>query len=568
MRIDLALAELIARVAIAEPYRQIEVLTTRDFTRWLKERDIDLPWETLHHLWGQGVLHPVAVLEPALAAGGFEEGRFVQLDLAERVPHFVDLGVDVTPTTSFTHRRKLPSSLAESLLWHPFQLWSMAWLARTLSVNISLSSALAGPEAYAKLAGEFVTRVPERLVEFAGADRHHTFLRVLALLLAAEPLVHTAIDSTVRLRPRLGEYDLSLAGYYRWVDSQDGAHLLSSAGLPVETVEEWHREIAISAEMVDPLAHFRILFRHIARDKRERLEGKALRAHTLYDTAEVLRRYLERYHGRELLEEDDVRYGPQSPAAKARLYGAPRTADFDRTVFRRIAREFDVDPQARTTWFLEGATERGFVERLAAREHIDLVLNGIEIMDLEGVGGLASNRFRALLERFRREEVFAYVSIDREHGGKHLGLLRKYAADGLLPAGFTIWEPDFESANYTLAELAGVANTVAAENGVAVTITAQDIQLAMRRDRRPAGEAIKQLWRAGKFYGGKGEAWGAALADWAIDHPCPVELADKHGDRPNAALISLLLTGQRSHYQLTADEFMADSLGRLVEKAR
>ena len=91
MRIDFELARLIATAAITEPYRQTDVLTTRDFARYLNDRDISLHWATIHHLWKLGVLHPIVVLEPATTFD-LDRNRFRELDLQYEVPSFVDLG--------------------------------------------------------------------------------------------------------------------------------------------------------------------------------------------------------------------------------------------------------------------------------------------------------------------------------------------------------------------------------------------------------------------------------------------------------------------------------------------
>jgi hypothetical protein len=541
-------------------------MTTKDFARWLKDRDLSMSRETLHHLWALGVLNPVVVLESALDAGHIDTNRFVPVDLGTEPASYLDLGVDVDLNCKFERTASLPAALANSLLWHPYQLWLMTWLERILSLNISLDTFVASPEGALRITRNHVERIPSHLVDFAQSDNHRRFIHLLALLISVEPLVHTAIDRTVSLRPRPGEFDLSLGNYYSWIDEQDGSQLLYAAGLSVEQAENWHHDLAVWADIEDPLAHFRILLRHADRRKRARMKGKALLAHNLYDAAEILRRYLERYHDRDLLEEDDAIHGSSSALVKSRLYGSSRTADFDRTVFRRIAREFDVDPQARTTWFLEGATEKGFVQRLAERKHIDLVLSGVEVMDLKGLGGLSSDRFRSLLERFQREEVFAYVSIDQDQGGEHLRLLRKYAADKLLPAGYTIWVPDFESANYTLDELAAIASARATDNGVPMTMTGSDILQGIEQSGKPAGKVIESLWRAERYYDGKGEEWGCILADWASDHACPSELVGVDGERPNVGLLSLLLTGQRSHYQATAEEFIVDIQGKLIPR--
>ena len=563
MRIERAVAELVARAAIAEPYRQIEVMTTHDFARWLRDRDIRLSWDTLHHLWLVGVLHPIAVLEPALSAKGLSLERFAEVDLGYETRTYVDLGTDVdVPRPPETHHER-SARLSDSLLWHPFQLWSFIWLARLLRPPIALDASLSGPDPYAQLAHRLVGELPAKLSEHANSDGETSFLRVLAVLLAAEPPVHLSLDPTLVTHPTAGE---SSRGYFAWRDSYDGAAILSKVGLSLDDVEKWHNDIAVQAQLADPLQSWRVLIRHARREMRRRLKGPALQADTLYDTAEVLRRYLDRYHGRELPEEDDALHGPQGAAVKQRLYGSPRTADFDRAVFRRIVRGFDLDPQPRTTWFIEGHTEEAFIRQFAGQQGIDLSRVGVELMNLRGLGGLASDRLRDLLERFRREEVFPYISIDMDGSAEGPRLLRHYARDQLLPAGFRVWEPDFESANFTADELAGVAEDMARDHGVSVSISGEDIRREMAASRS-GGKAIEAIWRRGKFYRGKGQTWGTYLANYAAEHECPPALADGDGRRPVVGRLFFLLRGQRSVYQSTVEDSEVNDEGELAPRA-
>src|SRR5207237_6785530 len=134
--------------------------------------------------------------------------------------------------------------------------------------------------------------------------------------------------------------------------------------------------------------------------------------------AEVLRRYAELIHNCTWIEEYDARHGPRGAIVKQSLYGAPRTGDFDRSVFRRLVREYDLDPQPRVTWFVEGDTEVGSVRHWSTLHDLDLGRAGIEIMNVRGVGGIASDRLRELLERYRREEAYAFISLDHDGGGE------------------------------------------------------------------------------------------------------------------------------------------------------
>lgn len=563
MRVDFELARLIASAAITEPYRQTDVLATRDFAKYLNNRDISLHWATIHHLWKLGVLHPIVVLEPAITSD-LDRNRFRQLDLQYEVPSFVDLGQETTRNSDWSPPITSSSgSPSDSLLWHPFQLWFFYQLARNLEINIALDASLSGPEAYAKLAQRLVSEVPERMEKIANESEHTAFQRVLALLLLVEPIVHISISSSISLHPHLGE---SLDKYFSWRESLNSSALLSSVGLTVEEVERWHHNLAANAHISDPVNDFRILLRHANRRKLEKLEGRALLALGLYDMAEVLRRYLEQFHGRELLEEDDVIYGPQGPDVKRRFYGSPRTADFNRTVFRRIVRDFDLDPQARTIWFIEGDTEEAYIKRMAERLHIDLDRAGVDVMNLNGLGGLSSDRLMELLERFRREEIFPFVSIDSDARQEHLRCLRNYASKGLLPIGFKVWNPDFEASNFSYDELAKVANQIAANAGFTADITPAEIEQEMTKGSQPVGKTIEKLWNKRLFFGNKGAAWGKALADWASNNPCPASYADSEGNRPINALLFRLLRGQLSSYWETVKREAVDDNGNLISR--
>jgi hypothetical protein len=142
--------------------------------------------------------------------------------------------------------------------------------------------------------------------------------------------------------------------------------------------------------------------------------------------------------------------------------------------------------------------------------------------------------------------------------------LKRYACDGLLPAGFRIWEPDFEEANFTLDELAQIAVQMAADGGVQLAVTAEQIA-GMKEAGVPVGKAIERIWSRQKFYGGKGTEWGRRLAEWAMTHPCPPELMENQR-RPAIEILHFMLRGQSSDYASTIESVDVDEQGNLVQK--
>ncbi|GAF72978.1 unnamed protein product, partial [marine sediment metagenome] len=269
MQISEELACFIARTAITEPFRQTRVMTTPDFVRWLGERGLRVRYDSLLHLWRVGVLHPVALLEPAVEATK-DRGRFVRFDLGYDQPSYVDIGRSVTED-SVTVREAFTVA-PDAVLWHPFQLWALQRTLAELEVSIALDTTLHGAKAYKDLVDRIVPDVPRRLASWANSDNHVTFLKVLALMLYAEPLVHVFLHTWVRL-PGWG--DASLNDYQQWrqEEGKRAARVLADLRLGLDDVRDWHRSIATRGAIGDPVERFRVLLRHVGWGERQRLRG-------------------------------------------------------------------------------------------------------------------------------------------------------------------------------------------------------------------------------------------------------------------------------------------------------
>ncbi len=224
--------------------------------------------------------------------------------------------------------------------------------------------------------------------------------------------MHSAIFPTVKVAPPA--YDLH--SYLEWRDNQDGPPLLQQSGLTIGEAVQWHRTLSVDAQMCDPLDDFRNLLRHADRGKRDRLKGDALRAHTLYDIAEVLRRYVEEFHGQTLPDEADVGQA-RADVVNRENYGSDRPGDYQRSVFRRIAREFSVDPGYRLICYVEGETEDAFIRRWFDLVGANPDYEGVRIENLRGKDNVAVPIFEDQLVRLQSEEVLVVVCVDRDQLG-------------------------------------------------------------------------------------------------------------------------------------------------------
>lgn len=519
-RITVELAMRIARESLGEPYRQRQPIKTDDLQKWLKECGLPfMNWETLHFLWAVGVLRPIALDRQALdeTPGLKDDGRFHKVDTGWGSPAFVDIGIHVEsiPLIS-TWEERLPYHLRTSLLWHPFQLPAFRSVWKAMDIGMARDMALRGPEACSSFSADLTRCVPDCLQKIANGPTTEERERFTALLLAIEPVVHPTVFRQITY-DGFGETE---EGYWTWREEYDAAGQLGEVGLTLDQLEQRHRDLSISAELLDPLRHFRLLMQHAARDRRKRLVGDALAAHELYDMAETLRRYVEAYHDQKLPEEDDYRWPADSKRVKEDWFGTDRTADAGRKALWRIVRYFGLDPQIRATWFLEGETEVAFFERIAELEGIDLDREGLVLYNLGGNQGHEKNRvLRHMLKQHEAGGAFAFIALDQDPQGgtKHIDGVKRLERMGVLTAGYRIWEPDFEEANFSVAELAKAATLLAHLEGSEVEITEADVSNQMWSASQPAGKAVEALRRRNLLFTGKGSVWGRCLADVAVE---------------------------------------------------
>ena len=556
MTIASPLAQFIADNAINAPFRQIHVQNTPEFRSWLSSAGIRLQETSLFHLWVAGVIRPVAISMSHRDL--FDSQRFSafanSLDIPANDSWSLDLGKVVSADAVQMGSLDFGAGRAyvRQLWWHRFQVWEMERLNRVLASHISLDQGLHGPEATARLVERVYEGISDRIAEWANSDERATWEKVLALLLYVEPLVHLAYAEKVRL-PGWGDTDIG--DYFSWLEAEriEAQSALERVGLTLEEAKEWHKRLNTSAVLIDPVSHFRPLLRFAGGDAKARLKGDALRADALYEAAEVLRRYLEISHDMRLAEETGSLLTVADSPSNPMLYGGERLLDFDRKVFRRIVRRFGLDPQARLTWLVEGDTEVGLAERLAERYGTTLEEVGMDVMNIRGLGGLNDNRTASLLERLKNEEVFVYVSVDRDAqaGQEHLRQLKQYARSDLL-VGFELWEPDLEDANFTRSELAQIATDTALAEGIDLKVSEQDLEQEVHRNKQrvPVGTAIARLLARQGCRNWKTGAGGRLLADWIMDVPCPPEKA-VDGERPILKLYLYLLRAQTSDYWQT-----------------
>ncbi|MGI8485839.1 MAG: hypothetical protein ACR2OU_16470, partial [Thermomicrobiales bacterium] len=380
--ISLKLATFIAEVALTGPYRQIEPMTSVKFREWLWKLDIKfMDWQTLHYLWLNGVVNPVGVSKRAIdETPGLDPTRFVEVAMIDGEHVYADLGLDTVDLPALDVGRKDFPGLADSLWWHPFQLYEFYRIEWDIQQNWTLDTHLAEvDEGFIEWTKDDRASGRKHLSSRASEPAHDDFRKLLGLLLAAEPCVHGYIHGSFQYG-----MDESIEGYDQWREERLSEDLIERVGLTLNEAAAWHEKLSIRAHLHDPLRGIRTLVNQIEPKRRIKTEGLSLRSTIMYSQAETLRRYLERTNDLQLLEEDDYQMGEMHQRFKQDAFGNKRVMDGQRAVLRRVMRHYGVDHAERVALLLEGPTEVAFFECAADEWGIDLERRGIVLYDLGG----------------------------------------------------------------------------------------------------------------------------------------------------------------------------------------
>ena len=551
------LAERIAISALQGKYQQYRLLhSCREFESFLSERNLSF-YGGLDPLWDLGILRPIAVVRKP-------EGQEASEGLAPLAALDEQYWTDLRPLPLSLSRRALEksvSSLANEALYHPFQVWQAKLVHDCLRPRIATSWALAPSPAYLANARRVRNSNRRSLSRLLSDQVLLDSYRLIAVLLDIAPI------SLPRVTHRIvGGIDEPLEEYWLWRRDHDPDSLLAHHDVTPGDFRRWHEDLAKRAALIDPLVGWFALTQQVALEKRKPLEssafaptGPARLAQDLYLMAQTLRSYANEFLPLDLPEEDVLRWGPQAAATNERFFGSPYVTRGSRNVRRRVAREYGLDSGVRAFWFVEGTTEIGFVERYCEGRGIDLGNLGIQLLSLEGIGGLEGKKLDQSLKTARREGQFVFVTVDDEADAR--ARLRTLAGAGLTTAGYRLWKGRcFETANFSDDELAHVtAKYLELPNEHRFTAS----QLSSARKQTPSvKDAIRACLRGSGYNFDTGRKWGEELALWAL----AAEERQEEGERPMVSDLLMVFRSAHASFTGTVTRFRVDEEGKLKER--
>ena len=426
-------------------------------------------------------------------------------------------------------------------LFHPFRLYPLHCILKRCGVGLARSAWLQ-PDRLAELVKDARRFLPseDQLGQLARTTNEIADLAVLL-----EPVYWPRVTSRVSHRVELTDAD-----YHSRLTEYRARVLAVVRGMDVEVWKSIHEAVRCEAAWLDDNSHLYMMLRLARWSERERLKGATSAALWMRHIAEVIRRGFEDSHPGEQWLEEDQAFGRWLPGGRMLVFGSERPLDIDRQSAPYLAWTFGLFTGSGVRWYVEGDTEfHAILEVLPEPSTI-----GVELVNLRGnleaERGNVALSLRDGLAQDQSLRRFSFISFDRDVAA-NVRTIQRQVSQGHVVGFIAVHDPDFEFANFAIAELIEVAVEVSeAEGGSQNSVGRGDWSgITTGRMFQERYQDISGL------RGLKGERWGRALAAYAVRQP---KRSDTGAERPFLAAIEAALRTRLVHYDLHKETFRFD----------
>ncbi|RYY80918.1 MAG: hypothetical protein EOO69_00440 [Moraxellaceae bacterium] len=426
-------------------------------------------------------------------------------------------------------------------LFHPFRIYSLHIIVSMCDLHISPSSSL-NRDSYKN----YLIKVSEFLpsLEFI-TEKVRVANEITNLAILLEPIYWPIITSRTRYSSPMtyDEHKLKVELYKEKI-------LVFVKNLDPNIWCEHHKNLRITAAKLDGNTDLYLLLRSAPWEKRKQITGQIGGALWFRHIAEVIRRAFTDVHNVTWLEEDQA-VGQWHIGTRERIYGTERPIDNILISRPHLAFEFGLYTGSTIRWYLEGETE--YYAALFALPKA--ALGGIEVINLKGaVGNEKANIALRLTDGLAQDKElrrFSFISFDNDVPA-NTKAIRKQIEAGNVVGYINCNQPDFEFGNFTLEELVEIAARIDEEQGA----DTEKLRTG-NQDKIDTGKKFEayycQYSNIGKAL--KGEKWGRALANYALDYPLR---EDNNCKRPFIETLDWVLSSRKVRYEYQRDNFYID----------
>lgn len=446
------------------------------------------------------------------------------------------------------------NSLEDSLAFHPFRVYVLYHVKRTLRISSSNTQYLVYQPGILDIVQHLQEGAQHWTSSIEFGERFHYWNQVAETAAVVEPMTFDVVykdrEPAPIGTPAAGSFEFALRDMFVSTGKVALRQMLS--------------DLAFAAETLDENRSVHVLLRLMKWRERERLKGQLGCAMHFLAMAESIRRSAEQAFAEPWPEEDEIGPGEWFPGARKMLYGNERVFDAPRRDLRDYLNLLGLDFGVKVRCYVEGDTEFGALAHAAASfDHVQLVNLSGSVAEKRGKG-LA---FVDSLEADMNSGIFSVVVLDGDRE-EYLRMLRKAADEGRFHGRFFISQPDIGCGNFSPNELIETAireyqknNPGAIDMDVARTALLKQASTVCNN-----GDLFALFKHQELTHLRKSKSWGKALMELAITHPVfPPEDSRTGQKRPIMEAAELLIRMQDiGFFRSLAVERLDSSSGRTV----
>ena len=451
-----------------------------------------------------------------------------------------------------------PVSEGLELHFHPFRLYVLYHVDRVFDLKIASHQYLLNPGGFANLTNREIEGLDRWTSSVGCSERFEHWNRTAELAILLEPVAYESVFQVIRWRFPDTEESLR-----EGLELQRGKVMELLSTLGVAQIGEIRGELCRDGEILDGNKLLHVLLRLMPRHERLKIKGSLGGCMLFLCMAEVIRRAAEQAFDEDLPEEDEMGFGQWMAGARKSIYGTERILDAPRETRRDFLTSMGLDYGVKVRCYVEGDTEIGALTSAVGE------WGGMEFINLRGQvlerfgKGLS---FVASLKNDKKSHAFSVVVLDGDRQD-YIRALKKAAKDDKFFGRFFISTPDFEFGNFTVGEPVDVALTLAAQDREAV-LPARDKIIFLVAAATSGKQFFDSLEGTRLQKIGKGEGWGVALMNYALQHPeFPTDHEMVGAVRPCIEIARLLVRCRNAGYLRTLANYRVDpETGELRDK--
>jgi hypothetical protein len=536
---------------------QLSLLNPRSLQRFANERSVSIfNHETVVDLWKLGLVRadritsttPLAI--PSVELVSESKGLYLWCDQRLLQPR---------PSGYGTAFAALDQELPEiGLFFHPFRLYVLYHIARVFQMEMASTQYLLWKDGYGRLAEIHVKHLDSWTASEGFLERFDHWNATAELAALLEPIAYPTVAGALN-RPANEDQDQFHA---KLKSHEDCTLAFLKKEIALAEVRQRRQELATDAESVDRNKLLHVLLRLMSHHERSKLRDAIGCCMQFLCMSEVIRRVVEKSHGTELPEEDELGFGQWLDGARSTLYGTERIVDASPKARRDFLTSMELDAGVKTRCYVEGDTEYGALSSAVGDA------GGTEFVNLSGQvveKGGRGLQFAASLASDKTHGVLSVVMLD-DDVGDNVRVLKRAAERGTFFGRFFLNSPDLEFANFSLAELVEVLLRMASRGQK--PLPDRVIIAELVKGTRSNKEFFRALRGSPLEQFGKSVAWGEELMRFALEKPHFGSDHVKAGtQRPLVDAAKLLVIARHAGYQRSVASLKVDvNTGQLVPR--